>query len=141
MNAFIRRIPNAGCFVFFLVVLNRFVGLSAIDRRKEQSARGIRVFCCSLRDAASRRNITDEFAPFDIWLAKGIRTNIQLALFAEQTTVADLEQDLDEKWVHSYGAGIRLEMASGFVFRLDGVTGEEGFQTQLFLNYPWGLFN
>ena len=50
-------------------------------------------------------------------------------------------EDLGDKWVHSYGAGVRLVMASGFVFRLDGATGEEGFQSQLFLNYPWGLFN
>jgi hypothetical protein len=88
-----------------------------------------------------RWNITDEFSPFDIVLAKGVRTNIQLAFFAEQATLADRPEDLGNKWVHSYGAGVRMVMASGFVFRLDGATGEEGFQTQLFLNYPWGLFN
>ncbi len=88
-----------------------------------------------------RLNVTDEFTPFDIWLAKGIRTNVQLAFFAEQGTVADLAEDLGIEWVHSYGVGARLVMASGFVFRLDAATGEEGFQTQLFLNYPWGLFN
>jgi len=88
-----------------------------------------------------RWNITDEFSPFDIILVKGIRTNLQVAFFAEQATLADLPEDLGKAWVHSYGAGLRLVMASGFVFRLDGATGEEGFQTQLFLNYPWGLFN
>lgn len=88
-----------------------------------------------------RWNVTNEFTPFDIWIIKGIRTNIQIALFAEQATLADQESELGDKWMHSYGAGVRLVMASGFVFRLDGATGEEGFQTQLFLNYPWGLFN
>ncbi len=88
-----------------------------------------------------RWNVTDEFSPFDVWLIKGIRTNIQIALFAEQATLADRTEDLEDEWVHSYGAGLRLVMASGFVFRLDAATGEEGFQTQLFLNYPWGLFN
>ena len=88
-----------------------------------------------------RWNITDEFSPFDIWIMKGIRTNFQIAFFAEQSSVADLEENLGKEWVHSYGAGVRVVMASGFVFRFDAATGEEGFQTQLFLNYPWGLFN
>jgi hypothetical protein len=30
---------------------------------------------------------------------------------------------------------------AGVILRLDVANGNEGFQTQLFLNYSWGLFN
>lgn len=88
-----------------------------------------------------RWNLTEEFTPFDIFLAKGVRTGLQVAFFFEHATLADKTKDLGQKWKDSYGVGARLVLAGGFVFRLDLATGDEGFQSQLFMNYPWGLFN
>jgi outer membrane protein assembly factor BamA len=87
-----------------------------------------------------RWNLTEEFTPFDIFLAKGVRTGLQVAFFAEHATLADKTSELGDQWKDSYGVGVRLVLAGGFVFRLDLATGDEGFQSQLFMNYPWGLF-
>jgi outer membrane protein assembly factor BamA len=88
-----------------------------------------------------RWNLTEEFTPFDVFLAKGIRTSFQVAFFWEKATLADKTEDLGKEWVESYGTGFRMVLAGGFIFRLDVANGNEGLQTQLFLNYPWGLFN
>lgn len=87
-----------------------------------------------------RWNLTEEFTPFDIFLAKGVRTSFQLAFFYEKATLADEVEDMGKDWVESYGTGVRMVLAGGFIFRLDVANGNEGVQTQLFLNYPWGLF-
>ena len=44
-----------------------------------------------------RWNLTEEFSPFDIWFAKGIRTNVQIAFFAEQAIL----QILKRTWAKS----------------------------------------
>lgn len=88
-----------------------------------------------------RWNLTEEFTPFDIFLAKGIRTSFQVAFFWEKATLADEPEEMGKEWIESYGTGFRMVLAGGFIFRLDVANGNEGLQTQLFLNYPWGLFN
>lgn len=88
-----------------------------------------------------RWNITEGSEPFDFFIMKGIRTILQLALFHEQGTVADIESDLGDTWKTSTGAGFRLLMSSGMVFRFDVATGDEGPQTTLFFNYPWNMLN
>ena len=40
----------------------------------------------------------------------------------------------------SAGAGTRVVTASGFVYRLDFATGQEGNSTILIFDYPWGTF-
>jgi len=87
-----------------------------------------------------RWNLTDEHTPFDIFIARGVRTGIQLATFWERGSVADHTGDLLDNGRDSYGVGFRL-ILSGVVIRLDFATGDEGAQSQLFITYPWSLFS
>jgi len=87
-----------------------------------------------------RWNITDENTPFDIFVAKGVRTGIQVAVFAEQGAVADKIGDLLDKQKSSYGIGLRI-ILTGVVIRADYATGDEGDNFQLFITYPWSMFS
>lgn len=87
-----------------------------------------------------RWNLTEEFTPFDIFVAKGVRTGLQLALFVEHGTVAESVGQLWDETKTSYGVGLRALIASGFIVRLDMASGDEGFQPVLFFNYPWFVF-
>jgi len=87
-----------------------------------------------------RWNLTDERTPFNIYIARGIRTGIQLAAFWERGTVADHAEDLLSDGRTSYGVGFRL-ILSGVIIRLDLADGDEGVQSQLFITYPWSLFS
>lgn len=86
-----------------------------------------------------RWNFSDGSEPFDFFLAKGVRTIMQVAVFHERGTVADRTSDLGKTWKTATGAGFRLLMSSGFVFRFDVGTGDEGAASTLFFNYPWAL--
>lgn len=87
-----------------------------------------------------RWNLTDERTPFNIYIARGIRTGIQLAAFWERGMVADHTRDLFKDGRVSYGVGARL-ILSGVIIRLDYADGAEGFQSQLFITYPWSMFS
>jgi len=87
-----------------------------------------------------RWNLTDERTPFDIYIARGIRTGIQLSAFWEQGMVADDQDELLDHARTSYGAGFRV-ILSGVVLRFDVANGSEGFQSQLFITYPWSMFS
>lgn len=87
-----------------------------------------------------RWNLTSENTPFDIFIAKGIRTGIQLAAFWERGSVSDGYRDLIERGMESYGVGFRV-ILSGVVIRFDLANGNEGAQTQLFITYPWSMFS
>ena len=87
-----------------------------------------------------RWNLTDERTPFNIYVAKGVRTGIQLAAFWERGMVADRFSDLFKDGRNSYGIGARLVL-SGVVIRFDLATGNEGAQSQLFITYPWSMFS
>ena len=86
-----------------------------------------------------RWNITEESTPFDIFIMKDIRTSIQVAIFYEVGTTADLRSELGDRWRESYGVGVRMVTASGVVFRGDLAYGQEGFEPQIFIGYPWEL--
>lgn len=86
-----------------------------------------------------RWNLTDEKTPFNIFIVKDIRTAFQVALFYELGTVADTESELWSKTRSSYGAGFRIVTASGVVYRIDLATGQEGFETSIFFQYPWEI--
>jgi hypothetical protein len=86
-----------------------------------------------------RWNLTDESTPFDIFIMKDIRTSIQVAIFYEVGTTADFRSELGNRWRESYGAGIRMVTASGVVFRGDLAYGQEGFEPQIFIGYPWEI--
>lgn len=87
-----------------------------------------------------RWNLTDERTPFNIYIAKGIRTGIQLAAFWERGSVADHSGQLFDHARTSYGVGFRV-ILSGVVIRFDLANGDEGKQTQLFITYPWSMFS
>src|SRR5512135_3221825 len=87
-----------------------------------------------------RWNLTDERTPFNILVAKGIRTGIQLAAFWERGMVADQSSQLFKNGRESYGVGARLVL-SGVIIRFDLAQGREGFQSQLWITYPWSMFS
>ena len=87
-----------------------------------------------------RWNLTDERTPFDIFVARGVRTGIQLAAFWERGMVADEFGQLFKNGRESYGIGARLVL-SGVVIRFDLAQGREGIQSQLFITYPWSMFS
>jgi outer membrane protein assembly factor BamA len=87
-----------------------------------------------------RYNLTDEFTPFNIFVAGGVRTGIQVAAFGEGGTVSDYQSELFRHWRYSYGTGLRFILASGFVVRLDLARGDEGTQPTLIFQYPWSVF-
>lgn len=86
-----------------------------------------------------RWNLTDEFTPFNLYLIRDIRTAIQLSFFYEIGTVADRSSELYDTTRSSYGLGMRVVTASGAVFRGDFAYGDEGFQPNIFIGYPWEL--
>lgn len=87
-----------------------------------------------------RWNLTDERTPFNIYIAKGIRTGLQLAAFWERGMVSENTGDLLSDGRDSYGVGFRL-ILSGVVIRFDYARGDEGAQTQIFITYPWSMFS
>ena len=87
-----------------------------------------------------RWNLTDERTPFNIYVAKGVRTGIQLAAFWERGMVADQSSELFKDGRNSYGIGARL-ILSGVIIRFDLARGNEGAQSQLFITYPWSMFS
>jgi len=87
-----------------------------------------------------RWNLTDERTPFNILVARGVRTGIQLAVFAERGMVSDNFSGLFKDGRNSYGVGARLVL-SGVIIRFDLAAGSEGPQSQLFITYPWSMFS
>ncbi len=87
-----------------------------------------------------RWNLTDEFKPFNIYIAKDVRTTVQLAFFYERGTIADTRGQLGDIWKDSYGIGARMVTASGLVFRGDIATGDEGTEVSIIIGYPWESF-
>lgn len=87
-----------------------------------------------------RWNLTEEARPFDIFIAKDVRTVLQVAVFYELGSVADKREDLGDVYRPSYGAGFRMVTASGIVFRADVASGREGIETTIIFGYPWESF-
>jgi outer membrane protein assembly factor BamA len=86
-----------------------------------------------------RWNLTDETTPFDIFVMRDIRTAIQVSLFYEAGSTADIRSEVGDIWRSSYGVGLRMVTASGVVFRGDMAFGREGFEPEIFIGYPWEL--
>ena len=87
-----------------------------------------------------RWNITEERTLMDWFFLRGLRTNLQLALFGEMGSVADTWDDLHRKFRYSCGGGFRA-LFSGVTIRFDVGFGDEGSEMQLFLDYPWSVFS
>jgi hypothetical protein len=86
-----------------------------------------------------RWNLTDERTPYNIFIMKDVRTAVQVAVFYETGSTADLRSELGDIWRESYGFGLRVVTASGIVFRGDMAFGKEGFEPEIFIGYPWEL--
>lgn len=84
-----------------------------------------------------RWNFASEVTPFNFWIWKDMATGLQLALFHEYGSVADVEEDLWKESRSSSGVGLRMVSASGVVYRLDLASGNEGSESVLFFDYPW----
>ena len=84
-----------------------------------------------------RWNVTEEYTPFNIVIIKDVRTAFQVAVFYEIGTVADQQSELWNITRSSYGVGFRMVTASGLVYRIDLASGDEGFQSSIFFQYPW----
>jgi len=84
-----------------------------------------------------RWSFDEKVTPFDFWIWKDVSTALQLALFYEAGTVAELKSDLGVITRTSSGLGLRMVSASGFVYRADYANGEEGGNMTLIFDYPW----
>ena len=73
-----------------------------------------------------RWNLTEGFTPFNYFIWKDVRTNVQLAFFAETGRVAEKSDDLWGDYRSSYGVGLRMLTGSGIVYRMDIAAGDEG---------------
>jgi hypothetical protein len=87
-----------------------------------------------------RWTLTEEAYPFDIFIAKDIRTLLQVAAFYELGSIADRRDDLGDIYRASYGAGFRMVTASGLVLRADVAAGKEGLEVTIIFGYPWESF-
>jgi len=76
--------------------------------------------------------------PFDYYIAKGVKTGLQIAFFAEQGSVAERSGELFDTLKSSYGVGFRL-LLTGLVIRGEYANGSDGDEFTLFFDYPWKL--
>jgi hypothetical protein len=90
--------------------------------------------------AEYRWNIIEGSNAFDFWIAKDVRTTIQLAAFYERGAISDNKDELWDVMRDSYGIGARLVTKSGLVFRADLATGDEGQEVSIIIGYPWEVF-
>ena len=84
-----------------------------------------------------RWNFKQEVAPFNYLFWKDVRTELQLAFFAEVGSVSETAGELWHDTRYSYGTGLRLVAASGAVYRGDIAYGEEGHEIIVYFYYPW----
>jgi hypothetical protein len=87
-----------------------------------------------------RWTLTEEARPFDIFIAKDVRTSLQVAVFYELGSVADHRDELGNLYRPSYGVGFRMVTASSLVLRADVASGREGIETTILFGYPWESF-
>ena len=87
--------------------------------------------------AELRWNLSEKVRPFNFWIWKDVATGLQIATFYERGTVAEKFNDLGKKNKSSYGGGLRLVSASGFVYRADFAKGDEGSEMTVMFSYPW----
>lgn len=84
-----------------------------------------------------RWNLSEEVTPFDYFIWKDVRTGVQVAFFAETGSVGETKDEVGETFKSTYGVGLRLVSASGFVYRADLAGGDEGTEAVVIFNYPF----
>mgnify|MGYP001369493208 CR=1 FL=1 len=90
-----------------------------------------------LSGAEFRWNFSTESSELDLFFLQDTIGALQLALFYEQGSVAEIEDNLGITLRDSYGMGFRVVANSGAVYRFDFATGDEGSTFIAFFNYPW----
>jgi outer membrane protein assembly factor BamA len=90
-----------------------------------------------LYSAELRWNLTEEVTPFNYFIWKDVRTAVQLAFFAELGSVSESLDTLGADYRSDVGVGLRLVSASGFVYRADWASGDEGNEVTIIFNYPF----
>lgn len=84
-----------------------------------------------------RWNLDAGVVPFDLFLIRDTRSAFQLAFFYEKGTIGDDEEEMSTHWRDAKGVGLRVVTKSGYVFRLDYGTSDEGTEVTLLGSYPW----
>lgn len=84
-----------------------------------------------------RWNLTEEVTPFDYFIWKDVRTNVQVAFFAETGSVGESRSAVGHTFRSSYGIGLHMVSGSGFVYRADVATGNEGGEVTIIFMYPY----
>lgn len=84
-----------------------------------------------------RWNISEEVRPFNFGIWKDIATGFEVAFFYETGSVSETIEDLGKNSRSSYGSGFRLVSASGYIYRADYATGDEGEELTIIFSYPW----
>ena len=80
---------------------------------------------------------------FNVYLAKGAKNNYQFAFFTEAGSVSDQSSELTKDYKSNVGAGFRIVLASGFVFRMDYANALDGKNSAFtaIVGYPWDALN
>ena len=126
------------------IAANRFgtaTGLGGFNRLRSYPQGRFQGSHTQFFGAELRWNVTEERKPFDLVFMKDVRTTVQVALFYETGAASDVQGDLS-RWRNyrsSYGTGLRMVFASGLVLRADFANGRDGFNTAIFIGYPWEL--
>lgn len=84
-----------------------------------------------------RWNFSSDVTPFDYFIWKDIRTGLQLAFFAEAGSVGETRSEVGNKFATTFGVGFRMISGSGFVYRADVATGDEGSEVSIIFDYPF----
>lgn len=87
--------------------------------------------------AEFRWNLTEESTPFNYFIWKDVRTNVQWAFFAETGSVGETRDEVGDTFRSSVGTGLRLISGSGYAYRADIATGSEGAEVTVIFNYPF----
>ena len=90
-----------------------------------------------------RLNFGNLLEYFNFYVAKGAKTNYQFAFFGEAGSVADQSSKLTKDFRSNLGAGFRIVLASGFVFRMDYANAFDGRNSAFtaIVGYPWDALN
>lgn len=84
-----------------------------------------------------RWNFSSDVTPFDYFIWKDIRTGLQLAFFAEAGSVGETRSEVGDTFATTFGVGFRMVSGSGFVYRADLATGDEGSEVSIIFDYPF----
>ena len=117
-------------------------GLGGSDRLRSYPLNRYQAAHAELFGVEFRWNFKTGGDKIDLFFLEDIIDSLQLAIFAEQGSVSEEEEDLGTNVRGSYGAGLRFIGQSGAVYRIEVASGDEGSEFTAFFEYPWsGIFD